>query len=87
MSRYLTERVEADPHITLRTHDRRSPRRNETLQKVHLEGPDGRVVLPCAGLFSFIGADPSSGWLNGCAALDDSWLCVDRPLAACRPAR
>jgi thioredoxin reductase (NADPH) len=38
---------------------------------VHLNGPDGKIVLPCAGLFSFIGADPSSGWLNGCAALDD----------------
>ncbi len=38
---------------------------------MHLNGPDGKIVLPCAGLFSFIGADPSSGWLNGCAALDD----------------
>ena len=27
--------------------------------------------MPCAGLFSFIGADPASGWLNGRAALDD----------------
>ena len=34
-------------------------------------GPDGDIALQCAGLFSFIGADPSSGWLNGCAALDD----------------
>jgi thioredoxin reductase (NADPH) len=39
---------------------------------VDLSDPDGTIVLPCAGLFSFIGADPSSGWLNGCAALDDS---------------
>jgi thioredoxin reductase (NADPH) len=38
---------------------------------VHLNGPDGTIVLRCAGLFSFIGADPSSDWLNGCAALDD----------------
>jgi thioredoxin reductase (NADPH) len=28
-------------------------------------------VVECAGLFSFIGADPASGWLSGCAALDD----------------
>jgi thioredoxin reductase (NADPH) len=44
---------------------------HETLGAVQLDGPDGTVVLPCAGLFSFIGADPSSGWLNGCAALDE----------------
>jgi len=44
---------------------------DETLRTVQLQGPEGSVVLPCAGLFSFIGADPSSGWLNGCAALDD----------------
>jgi thioredoxin reductase (NADPH) len=73
MSRYLVERVEADPHITLRARtmvvgldgDR-------TLQEVQLSGPDGETVMPCAGLFSFIGADPSSGWLNGCAAVDDA---------------
>jgi thioredoxin reductase (NADPH) len=39
---------------------------------VELETPDGAIVLECSGLFSFIGADPSSGWLNGCAALDES---------------
>jgi thioredoxin reductase (NADPH) len=73
MSRYLAERVEADPHITLRTQTTVvALDGDETLQTVHLNGPDGEVVLPCAGLFSFIGADPSSGWLNGCAALDDA---------------
>jgi thioredoxin reductase (NADPH) len=72
MSRYLTERIEADPRITLR--DRTTIVAldgDETLRTVELAGPEGNVVIPCAGLFSFIGADPSSGWLNGCAALDD----------------
>src|SRR5438046_756414 len=27
--------------------------------------------MPCAALFSFIGADPSTGWLSGCAVLDE----------------
>ena len=55
---------------------------DETLRAVHLDGPDGRTVLPCAGLFSFIGADPSSGWLNGCAALDDrGFVLTDLSLA------
>jgi thioredoxin reductase (NADPH) len=72
MSRYLTERVEADPHITLLTRTTVVAVDGEvSLRAVHLNGPDGTFVLPCAGLFSFIGADPSSGWLDGCAALDD----------------
>jgi thioredoxin reductase (NADPH) len=72
MSRYLVERVEADPHITLRTRTTVvALDGEETLRALHLNGPGGKIVLPCAGLFSFIGADPSSGWLNGCAALDD----------------
>jgi thioredoxin reductase (NADPH) len=72
MSRYLVERIDADPHITLRTRTTVvALDGDETLRAVHLNGPDGKIVLPCAGLFSFIGADPSSGWLNGCAALDD----------------
>jgi thioredoxin reductase (NADPH) len=71
MSRYLVERVEADPHISLRARTTVvALDGDETLAAVHLNGPDGEVVLPCAGLFSFIGAEPSSGWLNGCAALD-----------------
>ena len=28
-------------------------------------------MLPCVGLFSFIGADPATGWLSDCAALDE----------------
>jgi thioredoxin reductase (NADPH) len=72
MSRYLVERVEADPNITLRTLTTIvALDGDKTLGAVHLDGPDGTTVLPCSGLFSFIGADPSSGWLNGCAALDD----------------
>jgi len=73
MSRYLVERVEADPHITVQTRATIvALDGDETLRAVHLNGPDGTIVLPCSGLFSFIGADPSSGWLNGCAALDDA---------------
>jgi thioredoxin reductase (NADPH) len=72
MSRYLVERIEADPHITLRALTTVvALDGDETLRAVHLEGPDGTTALPCAGLFSFIGADPSSGWLGGCAALDE----------------
>ena len=37
--------------------------------------------MPCAALFSFIGADPASGWLSGCAALDErGFVLTDRAL-------
>jgi thioredoxin reductase (NADPH) len=36
----------------------------------------GETVMPCSGLFSLIGADPSSEWLSGCAALDQGGFVV-----------
>jgi thioredoxin reductase (NADPH) len=83
MSRYLVQRIEVDPHITLRIRTTIvALDGDETLRAVHLNGPDGKIVLRCAGLFSFIGADPSSGWLNGCAALDDrGFVLTDLSLA------
>ena len=84
MSRYLVERIEADPHITLRAGTTVvALDGDETLRAVHLEGPNGTVAIACAGLFSFIGADPSSGWLNGCAALDErGFVLTDLSLSA-----
>ncbi len=72
MSRYLVERIEANPQITLRTGTTVAALEgDETLRSLRLKEPDGETVVECAGLFSFIGADPSSGWLSGCAALDE----------------
>jgi thioredoxin reductase (NADPH) len=45
-------------------------------------GPHGEGELACAALFSFIGADPESAWLSGCAALDaDGFVLTDRSLS------
>jgi thioredoxin reductase (NADPH) len=72
MSSYLVERIEADPAITVRTDTTITALEgDETVRTLHLKGPDGESVVECAGLFSFIGADPASEWLSGCAALDD----------------
>ena len=88
MSRYLVERIEADPHIALRTGTTVvALEGDETLRSLRLAGPEGETVVECAGLFSFIGADPSSGWLSGCAALDERRLCAHRPFAYLRSAR
>ncbi len=84
MSRYLLERVEADPAITVRTDSTISALEgDQTLEAVRLHHADGESVVECAGLFSFIGADPASEWLSGCAALDDRrFILTDASLSA-----
>ncbi len=72
MSSYLVDRVAADPAISVHTDTTICALEgDERLEAVRLKGPDGDVVVESAGLFSFIGADPASQWLSGCAALDD----------------
>jgi thioredoxin reductase (NADPH) len=72
MSQYLVDRIEADPAITVRDNTVLvALDGDESLEVVQLRGPKGEYDLECKALFSFIGADPASGWLSGCAALDD----------------
>jgi thioredoxin reductase (NADPH) len=53
----------------------------KTLAAVRVSGHDGDHALPCAALFSFIGADPASEWLSGCAVLDErGFVITDRAL-------
>ncbi|HEX4176548.1 MAG TPA: NAD(P)/FAD-dependent oxidoreductase, partial [Acidimicrobiales bacterium] len=84
MSRYLVDRIQADPAITVRSDTTISALQgDETLQALVLNGPEGAHALECAGLFSFIGADPASEWLSGCAALDDrNFVLTDSALSA-----
>ena len=72
MSQYLVDRIEADAAITVRTNTSVIALDGvESLEAVQLAGPQGEYELECRALLSFIGADPASGWLVGCAALDD----------------
>lgn len=84
MSRYLVDRIEADRRITVRTRTSVAALDgDQTLRVLHLDGPDGETVVECAGLFSFIGAEPSSRWLSGCAALDErGFVLTDLSLAS-----
>ena len=74
MSRYLIQRIEGTPNITLRT-------RTEVCA---LEGTDRLESIawrnvgsaeadprPIRNVFSMTGADPNTRWLDGCVALDD----------------
>ena len=82
MSRYLVDRIEGHRNIEVRTKSRVTGLDgDQTVTSAHIEGPDGEVELPCAALFSFIGADPASGWISGCAVLDDhGFVLTDRLL-------
>jgi thioredoxin reductase (NADPH) len=82
MSRYLVDRIEADGRIEVRTSTQVVGLDGaETLSAVRVRSASGDAVLPCAGLFSFIGAEPASGWLSGCAALDEhGFVLTDRAL-------
>jgi thioredoxin reductase (NADPH) len=82
MSRYLTDRIDAHPHITVRTGAQITGLVGQPdLGAVAITDADGTTQIPCAGLFSFIGADPSSSWISGCAAFDDrGFVLTDRAL-------
>jgi len=82
MSRYLVDRIEADGRITVRKSTEIAGLEGDSeLHAVRLRGAGGDSLLPCSALFSFIGAEPASGWLSGCAALDArGFVLTDRSL-------
>jgi thioredoxin reductase (NADPH) len=74
MSRYLIQRIESSPKVTLRTFT----------EVVGLEGSDrlervcwqrvdteDRETRPIRNLFLMTGADPNTAWLEQCLLLDD----------------
>jgi thioredoxin reductase (NADPH) len=72
MSRYLVDRIEINARIDVRTKSAITGLEGEqTLTSVHVATDGVGAVVPCAALFSFIGADPAADWLSGCAALDE----------------
>ena len=84
MSRYLIERIEADPDIEVltctevRALDGDSHLGNVTLE--HTATGERRDV-GCSGLFCFIGAVPATGWLHGALELDaKGFILTDRAL-------
>jgi len=84
MSRYLIERIDAEDRIDVRSQTEvRALAGEGQLSRLTLEHtPSGqRETIDCAGLFCFIGAEPATGWLGGCVALDRSgFILTDRSL-------
>jgi thioredoxin reductase (NADPH) len=74
MSRYLIERIEATPNIELVFHTELVALQGDvSLERVRwrsrLSGEESTIEI--RNLFLFVGADPATGWLDGCGvALD-----------------
>jgi thioredoxin reductase (NADPH) len=84
MSRYLIDRIDADPRIDLATTTEvRALAGDDHLAEITLEHtPTGEHrAVSCAGLFCFIGAVPATGWLDGVVAVDRAgFIYTDRSL-------
>lgn len=82
MSRYLVDRLDNHPQIAVITETAIVGLHGEhALRAVSVAGSSGERMLTCSALFSFIGAEPASAWLSGCAALDNrGFVLTDRAL-------
>ena len=80
MSRYLVDRIVADPRIEVRvsTEVTRLDGGHE-LERITLtsRSTGEEETLPCRGLFCFIGAEPATAWLTGIALDEDGFVRTD----------
>ncbi len=74
MSRYLIQRIESSPNITLRTRrsidDLQGDDHLESVRWRHLDTGE-QETRNIRNVFSMTGADPNTDWLAGCLLLDD----------------
>ena len=74
MSRYLIQRIENTPNVTLRARTQiETLEGNDGLERIgwrHLDSGE-RETRGIRNLFLMTGADPNTGWLEGCVLLDD----------------
>jgi thioredoxin reductase (NADPH) len=72
MSKYLIQRLEENPHVTIRTQTEIVALEGDgRLERVRWRGPDGTVeTRAIKHVFLMTGAEPNTHWLNDCVALD-----------------
>src|SRR5207245_11416248 len=90
MSRYLIDQIERDPRITVHYQTQvKALMGANVLEAVAIESADGkRTELTACGLFSFIGAEPNTAWLNKCLPVDEAAFLLtgsDAPPTDARP--
>src|SRR5262249_11250527 len=74
MSRYLIQRIEDTPNVVLRPRTQlEALEGTDRLERVRWRQLDTGLAepRPIRHLFLMTGADPNTGWLKGCVALDD----------------
>jgi thioredoxin reductase (NADPH) len=73
MSRYLIRRIEETPNIEVRTRSRIvALEGGESLESVTCEDGEGKSeTIPVRHVFMMTGANPNTGWLEDCVALDE----------------
>jgi thioredoxin reductase (NADPH) len=73
MSRYLTRRIEETPNIDLKTHcEIVALEGADSLERVSWKDADGKITtVPIRHVFMMTGANPNTGWLRNCVALDE----------------
>ena len=84
MSSYLLERLSVHPLVTIRTGTEVTGLSGEeSLTGVTLteRGSGAAHTQPCHGLFCFIGAEPTTSWLDGVALHEDGFIRTDAALA------
>jgi thioredoxin reductase (NADPH) len=73
MSRYLIQRIEQTPNITLRTRTQIEAIEGDgDIERVNVrdDGSGQSLTMRVRHVFLMTGADPNTGWLDGCVALD-----------------
>ena len=71
MSSYLSQRLEADPRVTIHYHSEVTALHGDTwLDAITLKTKDSEQRIDARALFIMIGAAPNTGWLSGLAATD-----------------
>ena len=72
MSSYLSQRLEADPRVTIHYHSEVTALHGENwLDAITLRTGDSEQRIAVRALFIMIGAAPNTGWLSGLAATDE----------------
>ncbi len=81
MSKYLVDRIETHPRVKVHVGTTITALHGEpTLERVTVTGPNAELDVDCTALFSFIGAEPNSSWLDGVAVDEHGFVLTDRSL-------
>ena len=72
MSSYLTQRLEADPAVTIHYNTEVTRLHGDDhLEAVTFTTPEGERRIDTRALFIMIGAAPNTGWLSGIVEVDE----------------